>query len=128
MKLALPLEPEVTQVLEEWEAKHRADAKRVLIGFGKLHLAINAQNPGPGLEALKAALTVWEDEMLDWFLSLENIVGILRDGYGGSVTTAKYRTAIRAIVEHLNNYRTLRSLLMAFLDGETDAPRHSELA
>ena len=128
MKLALPLEPEVTQVLGEWEAKHRAEAKRVLVGFGKLHLAINAQNPGPGLEALKAALTAWEDEMLDWFLSLESTVGILREGYGGSVTTAKYHAAIRAGVEHLNNYRKLRSLLIAFLDGEIDTPRHSESA
>ena len=88
-----------------------------MLRFAKLHLAINAQKSGAGLEALKQLLSVRENEMMDWYLELSmDVLNVLRAGYGGSAIVARYYAIIEAVSKYQESYRILRRHFDAFMD------------
>ena len=117
LRFPLPPEPGASEALEAWEAVHRAEFTRLLLRFGKLHLAINAQKAGHGLTELKQDLSTCEDEMLEWYLALGDDVNKLKEGYGGPTVLSRYYAAIESARVHKENYRQLRSGFDAFLSN-----------
>lgn len=117
MRRALPVEPHAKRLLENWDSTYRERFRVLVMRFGKLHLAINAQRPEPRWSPLKLALDAWEDVMLDTFLDLDaDIIPRLRDGYGNEQTFALYQGAIDKLPEHEANYDSLREQFSQFLD------------
>lgn len=113
----LPLEPEAEQALETWTTSHRVATTRLFLRFGKLHMAINAQQAGSTLAVLKQLLSEMEDEVLGWYLELaDGIVAKLENGYGGPNNVPKYYDAIKAGAKHEESYNRLRLLFNRFLD------------
>ena len=116
-RIILPLDPEAKQVLVTWEANHRSSSRNLLLRFGKLHLAINAQKDSPRLDELKRLLSNSEDEMLEWYFELaDGVVAKLQAGYGNDATITKYHEAVKAESQHQESYHRLRVIFDAFMD------------
>lgn len=118
MYITLPLSEAAQAAAVQWDATDRAAATSLMLRFGKLHNAINAQKEGPGLETLKQTLAGWEDEMLDWYLGLaQELVPKIQRGHGGETTPKTYYDAVKMQPRHEENYRRLRSMFNDFLDA-----------
>lgn len=112
----LPPEPGATQALETWETVHKEEFLQLIIRFGRLYLAINAQERDH-LKELKLSLATWDDDISDWYLSLCEDVGKLAAGYGGPSVLSRYYAAIESAHVHQERYRQLRAGFDAFLNN-----------